>query len=304
MISPGFTTTAAREGRRAGLLNIHAPLLEAGPIARLAAPAPVVTTYQCDVTLPEGLVNRVQVQAIDQSSRWAFRRSAAVVPSSRDYLDASRVRDAARPRSVHVIPPPCIPRPPGPASFRRSPGLHVGFLGRLVEEKGVEYLVEAFRQVPDPDARLLIAGEYSNVAGGSVVGRVRERMGRDPRIELLGFLPDDALSEFYASLDIFALPSVNALEAFGIVQVEAMMAGVPVIASGLPGVREPVRQTGFGKVVPPRDVQALLGAILDLEASPLDAGEGRRRALAAFGIDRTVDSYEDLFMSLRGAGPS
>jgi glycosyltransferase involved in cell wall biosynthesis len=172
-----------------------------------------------------------------------------------------------------------------------------------VEEKGVEYLVEAFRQVPDPDARLLIAGDHSNVAGGSVVGRIRERMGHDPRIELLGFLPDSVLSEFYASLDIFALPSVNALEAFGIVQVEAMMAGVPVIASGLPGVREPVRLTGFGRVVPPRDVRALADAILELKAAPPDAAEGSRRAVQAFGVDRTIDAYEELFTRLRSATP-
>lgn len=301
VISPGFVSAAVREGHRAGLLNLHTPLLEAGPIARFAAPAPVVTTYQCDVTLPDGWLNRGQVGAMDASSRMAFRHSAAVVPSSADYLNFSRVRRAARPETVHVISPPCVPRPQGRPAFRRTSGLHVGFLGRLVEEKGVEYLVDAFRQLPDPDARLLIAGDYAKVAGGSVVASVRKKMGRDTRIELLGFLPDSQLSEFYASLDVFVLPSVNALEAFGIVQVEAMMAGVPVIASGLPGVREPVRETGFGRVVEPRDVAGLADAMRAMQAQPPNAAEGARRALEVFGVERTVDAYEDLFAGLRRA---
>ena len=69
------------------------------------------------------------------------------------------------------------------------------------------------------------------VAGGSVVERVRARIGDDSRIRLLGFLPTEALPDFYASIDAFAFPSVNSLEAFGLVQVEAMMVGVPVLAS-------------------------------------------------------------------------
>jgi glycosyltransferase involved in cell wall biosynthesis len=168
-----------------------------------------------------------------------------------------------------------------------------------VEEKGVEYLVDAFRRMPDPDARLLIAGDYTNVAGGSVVDRVRQHIASDPRIELLGFVPDGLIPDFYASLDVFALPSVNALEAFGIVQVEAMMAGVPVIASGLPGVREPLRRTGFGRVVAPRDVAALERAMRELKSSPPDRERGSRLAREQFGLSRTLDAYEAVLEEAR-----
>lgn len=298
VIAPRIIPVMVREGERHGLLNLHSPLLEAGPVARRAR-VPVITTYHCDVTLPAGLLNRAQMHAMDWSSRAALRASTVVVPSSMDYLDSSRVRAAARQDAVHVIHPPCLPRPGGKPSFRRTGGFHVGFLGRLVEEKGVEYLVDAFRRMPDPDARLLIAGDYTNVAGGSVVDRVRQHIASDPRIELLGFVPDGLIPDFYASLDVFALPSVNALEAFGIVQVEAMMAGVPVIASGLPGVREPLRRTGFGRVVAPRDVAALERAMRELKSSPPDRERGSRLAREQFGLSRTLDAYEAVLEEAR-----
>ena len=122
----------------------------------------------------------------------------------------------------------------------------MGFLGRIVEEKGIPYLVEAFRSVASSNWRLLIGGEFQNIAGGSRIEEVRRAAEEDPRISILGFIPDDQLANFYASMDVFAFPSINPLEAFGIAQVEAMFAGVPVVASDLPGVRQPVMRTGNG----------------------------------------------------------
>jgi glycosyltransferase involved in cell wall biosynthesis len=177
--------------------------------------------------------------------------------------------------------------------------MHVGFVGRIVEEKGLEFLVDGFRQLEDPDARLLVAGDYEKVAGGSVVERVRRVAGEDPRVRLLGFLPDESLPDLYASLDVFALPSVNSFEAFGIVQVEAMMTGVPSLASDLPGVRTPVRRTGFGTIVPPRDPAAIHRALRDLQESPPDRQAGAAATREWYGAESTIREYDELFASLR-----
>jgi glycosyltransferase involved in cell wall biosynthesis len=173
--------------------------------------------------------------------------------------------------------------------------MHVGFLGRIVEEKGVEYLVEGFRALDDPHARLLIAGDFNAVAGGSVIDRVRQRMAGDTRIRLLGFLPDAAVDDFYASLDVFALPSVNPFEAFGIVQVEAMMRGIPVIASDLPGVRQPVLATGMGEIVPRRSAVAVTEALTRLRDARIDVEAGTAMARTLYGSDATLDSYTAVF---------
>jgi glycosyltransferase involved in cell wall biosynthesis len=236
---------------------------------------------------------------MDRSVALAMRRSAVVCPSSDDYAQHSRLAASMAGKS-HAIAPPCLDRSGGQPSFRDGPGLHVGFVGRIVEEKGLEYLVEGFRRLESPEARLLVAGDFTRIAGGSVVERVRRAAGQDPRVRLLGFLPDESLADFYASLDVFALPSVNSFEAFGIVQVEAMMTGVPALASDLPGVRIPVRRTGFGAIVPPRDPAAIHRALLRLQDSPPDRAGGAVATRTWYGDAKTIKEYGELFDRIAG----
>jgi len=88
---------------------------------------------------------------------------------------------------------------------------------------------------------------------------------------------------------------VNSTESFGLVQVEAMLSGAPVVASELPGVREVVRTTGMGEVVPVRDSVALGEAIGRVIQSPERYVRSRAEIEAMYDIDVTVDSYEQLF---------
>ena len=294
VISPTFPFVVARAARDAAVLNLHLPLLEAGLITLLARRTPVVLTYQCDVAMSDRPVDRLQQVVMDRSVALAMRRSAVVCPSSDDYAQHSRLAASMAGKS-HAIAPPCLDRSGGQPSFREGPGPHVGFVGRIVEEKGLEYLVEGFRRLESPDARLLVAGDFTKIAGGSVVERVRRAAGQDPRVRLLGFLPDESLADFYASLDVFALPSVNSFEAFGIVQVEAMMTGVPALASDLPGVRIPVRRTGFGAIVPPRDPAAIHRALLRLQDSPPDRSAGAVATRTWYGDGKTIKEYRELF---------
>ncbi|MDQ2706280.1 MAG: glycosyltransferase family 4 protein [Actinomycetota bacterium] len=292
VVSPAFVATAVREMARARVGSLHLPLLEAAPIA-LGARCPLVVTYHCDVTLPPGMINAVQQRVVDLSNRTAMRTAAAVSVTSADYAKHSRMWPAIQPSMV-VIPPPCAQVPPGRPSYRETDGPHIGFLGRIVREKGLEYLVHGFRALPDPDARLLIGGDYCSVAGGSVVDRVRTAIGDDPRIRLLGFVPEESLGDFYASLDVFTLPSVNAFEAWGIVQAVAMLAGVPVLASDIPGVRQPVAQTGFGTLVRPADAHAITVALRALVDAPPDRSAGAATAHQAFSVHPVLDAYEAL----------
>ena len=301
VISPGYVRAAIAATRHARVVNLHLPMLEAGPIARLSA-APVVLTYQCDVSLPPGAVNQAQRVAIDASSRAAMRRAQAIGVTSDDYARHSRLWPAMEGKTV-AIPAPCQLREGGRPTYRDGAGLHVGFLGRIVEEKGIEYLVDGFLALDDPDARLLIGGDFEKVAGGSVVERVRRKIGGDPRIKLLGYIADADLDDLYASIDVFALPSVNAFEAFGIVQVEAMMAGVPALASNMPGVRVPVERTGFGVVVEPRDAASITAGLAKLRDEPLDRENGRRRARELYALDRVLDAYAEVFERARAARP-
>lgn len=293
VVSPEFVPAVLRECATAKVLNIHAPMLEAGLIAKLSS-VPVVMTYQCDVSLPPTLMGRIQNGALDWSTRMAARHSTFVTVTSDDYADHSRVRKALSGRR-RVIPATCHIRQGGVPKYRCGSGFHVGFLGRIVEEKGVEFLVDGFRELEDVNARLLIAGDFSSVVGGSVIERVRRRIGEDSRIKLLGFLSDAELDNFYASLDAFALPSVNPFEAFGILQVEAMMRGIPVVASDLPGVRQPVLRTGMGELVEPRSARSVRLALEKLMVSRPNTEDGSARARELYGYGTTLDSFERVF---------
>lgn len=295
LISPLFIPAAIRFGRLARVVNLHMPMIESGPIAAGLVGTPVVVTYQCDISLPDSAFNRFQTKVMDWSNALAMRLSSAIAPSSDDYARESRLAELIVPPKEVPISPPTRLRSGGSPTYRRGNGMHVGFLGRLVEEKGLEYLVEGFRAFDDPDARLLIAGDYLNVAGGSVVDKVRAQMGDDPRIELLGFLGDEQLGDFYASLDVFALPSVNSFEAFGIVQVEAMKLGVAALASDLPGVRTPVETTGFGVVVKRRSPVAITDGLRSLAESPPDREAGSTAANLVYSDVQTTAEYSALF---------
>ena len=295
IVSPTLPIVAAQQMRRSRVGHLHLPMIEAGLISRLVGSAtPLIVTYQCDVVLDGGVVSRLVLERLDAASRSALRRAKVRTITSLEYAESSRVL-APIAGGCTVVPPPCLERLGGKPTFRQGDGFHVGFLGRIVAEKGIEHLVRGFRAIDDPSMRLLLAGDHEALAGGSVIDSVRREVGDDKRITLLGFLSDDELADLYASIDVFVLPSVSSLEAFGIVQVEAMLAGVPVIASDRPGVRVPVAETGFGWLVPPADPFAITAALLDARGgAPLPAPG----ALERFTATRVVDRYVELIDQL------
>jgi glycosyltransferase involved in cell wall biosynthesis len=111
----------------------------------------------------------------------------------------------------------------------------------------------------------------------------------------LGQVPADRAPVFFSSIDVLVVSSVNSTESFGLVQVEAMLQGTPVVATDLPGVRQPVLMTGMGKVVPLRDPQAIADAVVDI----LDNRDAYIRPRAEiekmFDLKATLTRYLELF---------
>ena len=112
---------------------------------------------------------------------------------------------------------------------------------------------------------LVIAGEKEKVAGGTVTNRlVNLAQKHKDQILFTGFIEDTLLEHFYSSCDVFVLPSVDRLESFGMVQVEAMLCGTPVVAAERPGVSLPILTTGMGRIVPPKNPRALADGIIEV----------------------------------------
>jgi len=148
----------------------------------------------------------------------------------------------------------------------------IGFCGRIVMEKGIDVLIKAYKIIKETreDIKLLIGGDYANVAGGSIYPKLQQYIDTNDLkdIEFLGKISEENMGEFYSSLDIFVLPSINPLEAFGMVQVEAMLCGVPVVSSDLYGVRTIVQNTGMGLVHENGNEKDLARCILKILNNP------------------------------------
>jgi glycosyltransferase involved in cell wall biosynthesis len=313
VIMPTIGWWATRLARWADVLWLHLPQFDAAGIAlrgRLFR-KPVVLTYHCDVTLPPGWLNRLANQVVHLMDHLAARLADVIVSYTEDYARHSPYLSRYLAK-VRVIPPPVeipVPDPERVAAFRARWGLEgqvvIGMAARLAAEKGVEYLLEALPHILAvyPNARVLFAGPYRNVLGEEAYARRLAPLFERYRDHwtFVGVLEPEEMAAFYASCDVVVLPSWNATESFGLVQVEAMLCGTPVVASDLPGVRVPTQTTGMGLTFPPRDSRALARAILRVLAERPAFCRPREWVAQHYNTERTAAAYEALFEELRAS---
>ena len=178
--------------------------------------------------------------------------------------------------------------------FRRADpwpkeGPTVLFIGRHEPRKGLAVLLEAMRLLPE--VRLWVAGE------GPQTEELRGRDPHDARIEWLGRVDDQEAASRLQGADVFCAPSLHG-ESFGVVLLEAMAAGTPVVASDLPGYRNVAVHGEHALLVPPGDAGALAGALGKVLAEPglgkSLAGAGEDRA-AELSMDRLAERYVELY---------
>ncbi len=152
-----------------------------------------------------------------------------------------------------------------PSADRADDAPTVLFVGRLERRKGLEQLVRAFIRVKTqrPSARLVVVGEGPERRRCEAI--IPERLRS--QVTFVGRGGPDDLPSLYAAADVFAAPALGG-ESFGIVLLEAMAAGTPVVASAIPGYRTLLRDGVEGRLVPPGDVAALAQALDTLLGNP------------------------------------
>lgn len=289
-----------REIRKSNAEIVHIHLPNPGAVLAYLASgcsARLVITYHSDTVR-----QKVLGALFDPWLQAALRASIAIIATSPDYLRTSASLAPYRDR-CHVIPYGiALDR------FERRHAAAIGKLrqqygerliisvGRLVYYKGFEYLIRAMAQVR---GKLLLIGD------GPLDSKLRglaASLGVRDKVIFAGEIQNEALVPYYHAASVFALASVARSEAFGIVQIEAMASGLPVVNtkldSGVPFV-SPDEQTGL--TVPPRDAEALAVAInrlLDNEDLRRSLGRAARlRAQQEFSVatmaSKTLELYRN-----------
>ena len=234
--------------------------------------------------------------------------AATLIVQSREEERLLRVNGFPLPR-LAVIPPGYTPLPPPPEGdrpFSKGLGLDgpfVLFVGRLASNKGLAELASAFAGLKrhDTTAQLVVVGEDGGERA-RFEHRVRE-LGLAASVHLTGFLSDERfLAAAFREARVFALPSEY--EAFGLVLLEAMAQGTPVVASRVGGIPEFVEDGRAGILVPPRDAVGLGEAFLRLWEDPELRGRlgafGRESVVPRFTWDRVTDQLVEVYREAQG----
>jgi rhamnosyl/mannosyltransferase len=282
---------------RPDIAHVHLPYPLGDLAQRLAGRARrTVVTYHSDIVRQAGWL-RLYAPLL----RGSLRRADAILASSPRYVETSPF--------LRPLAGRCTVVPYGIEAGRftsadaatvaairaeHEPPL-VLFVGQLRYYKGVEGLLQAMTQV---DARLLIVGGESSRPQAELEALART-LGVAARVRFLG-PKDQDLPAYYHACDVFVLPSIARSEAFGIVQLEAMAAGRPVVSADVgTGVAWVNQHEVTGLVVPPRDAPALAAALNRLLADPAARARlgaaGRERVQRVFTHTRMVAQIDAVY---------
>jgi len=313
VIAPTFGWVATRLVASHDVVQMHLPQFDAPGVAMRGRVfgKPAVLTYHCDLLLPDGLLNRFVNLVVQFQNNMAGILSDHIVTYTRDYADHSAYLSRYASKLTPILPPVELPDPaPGAVeAFAREHGTRekrpvIGMAARFAAEKGVEVLLDALPAILQkyPNAQVLFAGTYQNVMGEQaysdrLMPRIREYEAGG-HWKFLGNLNPAQMAAYYPNLDVLTVPSLNSTEAFGLVQIEAMMDDVPSVPSALPGVRMPVLMHGMGRVAEIGNPASLSESILEVLDHPQQYKGDVEAIKKAYDPDSIAAEYEKLFASL------
>jgi phosphatidyl-myo-inositol alpha-mannosyltransferase len=312
--TPAAVARTVRALRHLGadVVHVHEPLVPGPSLAALVAgPRPMLGTfhrsgqdalYKAEGLALRGVLHRLDAAvAVSEAARETAAevlghkfRSIPVIPNGVDlHQYVGRLRPLNGAEAVVASPDVSVEPPSAP--------LTIVFVGRHEERKGLVVLLEAFERLRREATSAGLRGARLNVVGeGPATIRLKERFGADDAVNWLGAVDDAEKARQLASADVFVAPSLHG-ESFGVVLLEAMAAGTPVIASDLPGYRLAAGEAA--RFVPPGDATALATGLVAVLG---DAGErDRLRALAAervsaYSMEEIAGRYVKRYEALIG----
>lgn len=269
---------------------------------------PFILTYQNDI-IKEGLFGKIISTTYNLTfGKYLLSNSDLIIASTKSYIKASAtLNDYSDKLEV-------IPSGVNPSIYSTDVSLKIKekynipfessivlFVGALEEYKGIDYLIEAFGEVLtfDPKCYLIIVGT------GSILEKLKKQastLNIDKKVIFAGYVKDEEKPHYYASCDVFVLPSISEKEGFGIVQLEAMASAKPVICTDLPGVREVDDKRVCSICVPPKDKVKLYEAIVSIlndSSLRLKLGTNARKLVYGnYTWDKIAEKIEEAYMKV------
>ena len=292
-----LSTRDALAALRPEVVHVHEPLTpSASMFAALASAAPVVATVHAYLDRSRAMELSAPVL------RWIWGKVATGVAVSD--AAAAFLRRALPDVSLEIVPNGVDVDALAGAEPRDDlpDGRRILWVNRLDAQKGFPVALAAFAKVlaDVPDAVLVVVGEgKGREALGLLTAAARER------VEMRGTIPNADVPGYLAASEVSLSPAVGQ-ESFGIVLVEAMAAGVPVVATDIPGYREVVTDGVEGLLVPPRDPEALAAGLVRVLSEPDLArrlGEAGRERARQYDWPIVVDRLEEIYVrAIESAG--
>ncbi|MEM7333720.1 MAG: glycosyltransferase family 4 protein [Chloroflexota bacterium] len=297
------------------IIHVHMPFYggaEAVWLLKLLTGKPVVITHHQDVKLDglAGWINRFHDATLTNS---LMRMADRVCFTSLDYGNASkygrliakeRVSYQALPNGIDVERFTAVSDTVALREKHNLQGkfilLFVGVLDRAHYFKGVEKLIRAVQKINQSHLKLIIVGKGDMQ---SDYQKLALELGIGHQVRFAGFVPDEQLPEMYRLADTAVLPSTTMGEAFGLVLLESLSSGTPVIASALPGVRTVVTNYQDGFLVEPSNVEDLAQKIEQMMQLPAEdrqqmGQKGRQKVMAQYAWPKIGSQLDQLYRTI------
>jgi glycosyltransferase involved in cell wall biosynthesis len=299
------------QAERPDVINGHTPVPYLADLAeRASGSIPFVLTYHNDLH-KEGLIQKAAVRFLHQTIiDRTLRRSAAIIATSDFYVRGSPYLGKYESK-IKIVPPgvdlarfhPAVVVSDDLATnyAGRRVVLFVGSMNKSQRHKGLDLLISAFARIHDdsPDASLVVVGRGDAMEAYRAMAAAA---GVAADVRFVGYVDDDELPQYYKLATVFAMPSTDRSEGFGMVYAEAGAVGIPVVGARVGGVPSSITHGETGLLVTPRSADELYHALRDLLADQAlsrrlgEAGAARAKAELDWRplAERTSEIFKDL----------
>ncbi|MEI7579040.1 MAG: glycosyltransferase family 4 protein [bacterium] len=278
------------------IVNPHLPQLESIIVAIFAKlrRKQLIVTYHSEIPFNQNILNNILAILLQINHFFVLLLADQIVTNSEDYAKHSAILHFFSRKLNFIFPPAYNPYLKWQFRNEIQKSLRIGFVGRIIKDKGIDTILAAIPLLKEKftDFKFILAGPQQEVIGGHYDQDLQAKLEKNSHyLEITGKLSDSALAEFYQSLDLFVFPSINRLESFGMAQIEAMLSGVPVVASDLPGVRVPVQVTQMGVLFKPGSAADLVDKILYVVNNYQNIIENYPKVKKNFSNSKFIDEY-------------